>query len=175
MSHRGHSACHNEAVNIRPYQRSDLEQVIAVYGASIHSLAAPFYTAEQLDAWAPRNPHAGRWQQRLAALQTIIAEHDGILAGFASYELNGHLDLLFTHPTFARQGVATRLYRCVESALSAASVTRVFTKASLAARPFFERCGFQIDAEEIVECRGVQMRRYAMHKLIRAALVERFS
>lgn len=137
---------------------------MAVYTAAIHTLAAPFYTAEQLAAWAPANPDARRWQQRLAPLHTLVAEHNGVITGFAACEWNGHLDLLFTHPSFARQGVATRLYRRVESALRAAGVSRVFTEASLAARSFFERCGFQVDAEELVECRGAQLRRYAIHK-----------
>ncbi|MSU62556.1 MAG: GNAT family N-acetyltransferase [Pedosphaera sp.] len=148
----------------RPYEPSDLEQIIAVYGASIHSLAAPFYTAEQLAAWAPQNPDVNRWQQRLASLHTIIMEHDGIIAGFASYQLDGYLDFLFTHPAFARKGVATRLCRRVEAGLSAATVSRVFTKASLVARLFFERRGFLVDFEELVECGGVQLRRYEMHK-----------
>jgi putative acetyltransferase len=154
-------------VNERPYETSDLEQVMGVYRASIHSLAAPFYSAEQLAAWAPQNMDAGRWRQRLASVCTFIAEHDGVIAGFASYEHSGHLDLLFTHPAFARQGVATRLYRRVEAAMLAAGVSRAFTEASLAARPFFERCGFEVDCEELVEVRGAHLRRYAMHKEIR--------
>jgi putative acetyltransferase len=107
-------------------------------------------------------------RHRFGSFYTIVAEHDGFSAGFASYEYSGHLDLLFTHPTFARQGVAMRLYRRAESAMLAAGVSRVFTEASLAARPLFEHCGFEIDCEEIVECRGAQLRRYTMHKLIRA-------
>jgi putative acetyltransferase len=104
------------------------------------------------------------WERRLAALHTIIAEQDGVLAGFASYEDDGHLDFLFVHPAFARRGIATRLYLQVESALSAAQVTRVFTDASLAARPFFEHHGFKVDAEELIGRRGVQLRRFAMSK-----------
>jgi putative acetyltransferase len=151
-------------VNQRPYQPSDLSQVIEVYTASIRCLAAPFYTAEELAAWAPAVPDVVRWQQRLAPLHTIIAEHEGILAGFASYDHDGHLDLLYTHPDFARRSVATRLYFHVESALRTLGVWRVFTEASLAARPFFEHHGFELDTEELVECRGAHLRRFAMHK-----------
>ena len=156
-------------MNIRSFGLADLEQVIAVHGVSVHTLAAPFYTAEQLTAWAPQNPDVGLWRHRLASFHTIVAEHDGVVAGFVSYDLNGHLDLLYTHPAFARQGVATSLYRRVESALCAAGVSRVFTEASLAAQRFFEHCGFQTDVEELVDCGGVQLRRYVMHKQIRAA------
>jgi putative acetyltransferase len=155
------------SVNERPYETCDLEQVIGVYRASIHSLAAPFYNAVQLAAWAPEKMDAGRWRQRLASVHTIVAEHAGVIAGFASYEHDGHLDLLFTHPAYARQGIAMRLYGRVEAAMLAAGVSRAFTEASLAARPFFERCGFEIDCEQFAECRGAQLRRYAMHKQIR--------
>lgn len=148
----------------RPFEPRDLEQVMSVYREAIHSLAAPFYTAEELAAWAPRNQDVGRWRQRLDGLHTVVAEHDKVVAGFATYALDGHLDLLFTHPAFARQGVATGLYNRVESALRAARVSRVFTEGSLAARAFFERHGFSIDAEEFVECRGARLRRYIMHK-----------
>jgi len=153
-------------VNHRPYQVSDTERVITVFHSSIHSLAAPFYNAEQLTAWAPDEMDVARWQKRFASLHTIIAEHGGVIAGFVSYEDNGHLDLLFTHPDFARQGVATRLYKQAEAAMLVAGASRVFAEASLAARTFFESCGFEIDHEEEIECRGVPLRRFAMQKQI---------
>ena len=112
-------------------------------------------------------PDAARWQERLAPLDTIVAESDGILAGFVSYTQEGYLDFLFTHPAFARRGIATSLYQRVEAALRAVSVPKVTSHVSLAARPFFERHGFQVDAEERVECRGVYLRRFAMHKQLR--------
>jgi putative acetyltransferase len=151
-------------VNVRPYEPSDLPRVIETYTASIHSLAASFYSPEQIAAWAPPGPDTGRWQERLAPLHTIVAEEDRVLAGFASYTHEGYLDFLFTHPTFARRGVATRLYHHVESTLRSAACPRVVTHASLAARPFFDHHGFQVDAEECVECRGSYLRRFAMHK-----------
>jgi len=151
-------------MNIRPYDSRDLPHIAEIYTASIHSLAAPYYSPEQLTAWAPANVDLARWRQRLAALQTIVAEDDGVLAGFASWKSDGYLDLLFTHPKFARRGVASRLYLQIETSLREAPVSRIFTHASLAARPFFERQGFQIEADESVECRGQHLRRFRMHK-----------
>lgn len=134
------------------------------YTASIRALAAAYYSPEQVAAWAPVPPDPTLWQERLAQLQTIVAESDGVLAGFASYTHAGYLDFLFTHPAFARRGVASKLYRCVESTLRAAGVPGITAHVSLAARPFFDRHGFKLDAEECVECRGAYLRRFAMHK-----------
>ena len=154
-------------MNERPYESTDLANVIEIYTASIRVLAAPYYSPDQIAACAPVPPDAARWQERLSHLHTIVAESDGGLAGFASYTHDGYLDFLFTHPTFARRGVATRLYQRVESALRTVSAPRVTTHASLAARSFFDRHGFQLDAEEWIECRGAYLRRLAMHKQLR--------
>jgi len=151
----------------RPYESTDLPSVMEIYTASIRSLAAPYYSPEQIAAWAPVPPDAAHWQERLSHLHTIVAESDGGLAGFASYTHDGYLDFLFTHPAFARRGVATRLYQRVELALRTVRAPRVTTHASLAARPFFDRHGFQLDAEEWIECRGAYLRRFAMHKQLR--------
>jgi putative acetyltransferase len=153
----------------RTYQPADLSQIMTIYRDAIHTLAAPFYDKEQLDAWAPQDQKVSRWEERMAKVRTIVSEEGGLIAGFASYDLAGHLDLLFVHPKFARQGVATRLCAAVEHEMRTAEVSRIFTEASLAARAFFERIGFRVVAEESVECRGAYLRRYAMDKQIESA------
>src|SRR5258707_5805497 len=112
-------------MNERPYESADLTSVIETYTASIRLLAAPYYTPEQIAAWAPIPSDAARWQERLAHLHTIVAESDGLLVGFASYTLDGYLDFLFTHPAFARHGVASSLYHRVESVLRAVNTPKV--------------------------------------------------
>jgi putative acetyltransferase len=154
-------------VNVRPYESADLAGIIETYTASIHGLAAAYYSPEQIAAWAPVPPDPRRWEERLAALHTVVAESDGVFAGFASYTNDGYLDFLFTHPNYARRGVASSLYQKIESALRLLAVARVTTHASLAARSFFDHQSFTMDAEECVACRGVLLRRFAMHKLLR--------
>ena len=151
-------------MNVRPYESTDLHNVIETYTASIRSLAVCYYSPEQIAAWAPVPPDATRWQEHLAHLHTIVAELDGVFAGFASYTDAGYLDFLFTQPEFARRGVASTLYQRVESALLAFGASSVTAHVSLAARSFFDRHGFQLDTDEFVECRGAYLRRFAMHK-----------
>jgi putative acetyltransferase len=153
-------------VQLRPYEPADLPGVIEIYTTSIRSLAASYYSPEQIAAWAPLSADPVRWRKRLAPLHIILAEIDGVLAGFASYTDAAYLDHLFTHPCFARRGVATGLYQYVEQALRVAGATKVTTLASLAGRPFFDRQGFKVDREENVECRGAYLRRFAMHKTL---------
>jgi putative acetyltransferase len=156
-------------VIFRGYKPSDLAQLVEVYTKSVHDLAAPFYTLKQLEAWAPSSPDLDQWQRRLDQLRIIVAEENGIMAGFISYQLDGYIFQLYTHPVFARRAVASRLYLQAESELRSSGVVRVFTEASLVARTLFERHGFQVDREECVERRGEVFRRFVMHKSLAPA------
>ena len=156
-------------MNARPYESADLRKVIETYTASIHQLAAAYYSREQIEAWAPVEADLTRWEERLATLHTVVVESGAGVAGFASYNDDGYLDLLFTHPGCARRGVARSLLQRIESELQRRGIIRVMTHSSLAARPFFDQQGFVVDAEECVECRGVMLRRFAMHKLLHTA------
>ena len=153
-------------VDIRPYGAEDLAALVALFTASVHELAAPHYTPEELDAWAPRQPELAPWHERLRSLETVVATHREALAGFVSYAPNGHIDLLYTSPAYARRGVASALYRCAEEALAAMGATEISTEASLVARPFFEHVGLVVTGEDIVLLRGHPFRRYAMRKAL---------
>lgn len=154
-------------MQIREALESDLEALMTVFTAAVHALAGGAYTAEQCAAWAPIPPDADRWRHRLSALNVLLACEGEQVAGFIGYARSGHVDLLFTAPQFARRGVAATLFgaACADMLLSGAQ--RLSTEASLAARPFFERQGFAVVAEEDVLRQGVALRRFWMTRDLR--------
>lgn len=162
---------------IRPYTHADLAAVAQLFTDAIHGLAVSHYDAVQRTAWAPRPPDLGLWENRLKPIQVLIAQDEvqeagggaGKLLGFIGYENNGHIDLMFTSPTAARRGIASRLLGQAESALRALHVQTLFTEASLLGRPFFERQGFSVKEEQHIELRGAQFRRFAMVKALSSA------
>lgn len=153
-------------LEIRPYGESDLEALVLLFTESVHSLAAAQYGKAQLETWAPRPPDLATWARRFAAVNTLVADVDGICAGFISYEKNGHIDLLYTSPAHSRQGIASALYRHAETALISHGATEIFTEASLVARPFFRRHGFRVSEEQLVRREGMTFRRFGMRKAI---------
>ena len=163
------AAASNFIVKLQPYKSSDLESVAHLFTASIHGLAIGHYDATQRAAWAPQPPDLSEWNERLNGLHTVVAEDDdNELAGFLSYAMNGYIGLLYVSPRYPRRGVASLLYREIESTLLFAGVEVLFTEASVMACPFFHRQGFLIAEEKIVKRRGVIFRRYAMRKSIKA-------
>jgi putative acetyltransferase len=154
-------------MRIRPFQPDDLESVAALFTAAVHTLAAPYYSTAQLTAWAPIPPDPEWWRRRLTDPQTLVMEECGRLSGFVSFTSGGYLDMLFTHPDFARRGIARQLYLKAESIMVSSGARLITTHASLAARDFFESVGFHTGQEEVVECRGSWLRRFAMSKIPR--------
>jgi putative acetyltransferase len=153
---------------IRPYTPSDLAAVAQIYTDAIHGLAASHYDAVQLAAWAPRPPDLSVWDARLKPIEVLVVQDDaestGALLGFIGYEKDGHIDLMFTSPLAARRGVASQLLSRAEAALRKLGVQKLFTEASLVGRPFFERQGYEVQEEQLVERRGALIRRFAMAK-----------
>jgi putative acetyltransferase len=152
---------------IRPYAYADLSAVAQLFTDAVHGLAASHYDEAQRAAWAPRPPDLDYWQTRLSSLEVLVAQDtkdSAALLGFVGYERDGHIDLMFTSPTAARRGIASRLLGQAVAALRALDVKELFTEASLVGRPFFERQGFTVKEEQHIELRGAQFRRFAMVK-----------
>jgi putative acetyltransferase len=155
----------NLDMNLREYTEADLAAIASLFTASVHELGAPHYDISQREAWAPIPPDLETWATRLAKLHTLLASEGSELAGFISYELNGHIEFLYTGPVFERRGVASLLYQHVQNALSG---IELFTEASLIAKPFFLRQGFHVLEEQRVIRRGIAFRRFAMRKAVLA-------
>jgi len=156
------------SITIRKYRIQDLSPVVRLFTDSVHELTAGAYDETQRYAWASRTPHLDTWRERLESLETLVAEEGSDLAGFISYEKDGHIDLVFTAPNYARRGIASALYHEAEQQLKELGVTELKTEASVVARPFFERHSFEVVDEQRVTVRGAQFLRYLMRKKLDA-------
>jgi TPR repeat protein/GNAT superfamily N-acetyltransferase len=153
-------------LHLRHYEAKDLAAVANVFTDAVHGLAGTHYGPSQRAAWAPKPPDLSIWATRLQGLTTLLAESDRGLAGFLSFEANGHIDLLFTAPRYARHGVASALYAHAEATLRKAGVAELFTEASMVSRPFFEKHGYRVEEEQVVVRNGVKLTRFAMRKVL---------
>ena len=104
------------------------------------------------------------------AHHTIVAEEDGVIAGFGDMDDTGYLDRLYVHKDFQRQGIAAAICDRLEAALSPElSPVRFTTHASITAKPFFEKRGYRIVKEQTVERLGIRLTNYVMEKTCRKA------
>lgn len=149
-------------LSIRPYKPSDLSAVMDIYRRSVHEVACRDYSQEQLAAWVPTELDMQAWSERLAEGGVFVEQRDEKLTGFIRVDARGHVDLLFVHPDFQRQGIALRLFQAAHSWAIESGITRLTSDVSLTARPFFERVGFRLLTPQIVERNGVELNNFRM-------------
>ena len=94
----------------------------------------------------------------------IAGEEIGQIVGFSDLEPDGHIDMLFVHADHQGKGVARALLDHILARAHEQGIDRLFTEASITARQFFERSGFEVIKSQDVELRGQTFRNYRMVK-----------
>nr|WP_258329592.1 GNAT family N-acetyltransferase [Citrobacter farmeri] len=141
-------------MSIRKYKERDFLALCEIFLRAVKETARRDYSAQQVAAWAQIDE--ATWRQKLATSEVHVAVVDEQPVGFISV-IGNHIDLLFVAPEFNGQGVAGRL---LKPWIARGKVLTV--DASITAKPFFERQGFQVVAQQKVECRGEWFINYRM-------------
>ncbi|ETW93771.1 MAG: hypothetical protein ETSY1_37785 [Candidatus Entotheonella factor] len=149
-------------MRIRNYQPSDAREIADLFHDTIHAIGAEYYSKEQTEAWAPTPPDYGHWQRRLDRKQPFVAEIDQKIVGFIELDPDGHIDCMYTHKDYQRQGIASQLYDHLQRIAHQQGIQRLYVEASKLARPFFEARGFRLVKENTIERRGQQLINYSM-------------
>lgn len=94
--------------------------------------------------WASCGNDIEHWSELLKEQHYIVAENEtGMIVGFASVNDYGYMNALFVHKNFQRNGIATSLYKCVETYARETGVEALTSEVSITAKPFFENKGFK--------------------------------
>lgn len=149
------------------YHDDDLEEILQLFYETVHSVNAQDYSQAQLEAWAPlamQPVSVAAWQQSLKNNKTYIARAHHQIVGFGDMTIEGYLDRLYVHKDFQGQGIASALVDLLEADAKKLGLTHISTDASLTARPFFERKGYQIMQTQTVERQGISLMNVSMVK-----------
>ena len=156
-------------MKVREATRADARQIVAIFHDTIHTVNKKDYTTEQVNAWSPAVPDADEWAERkFHNRTTFVADDDGTIVGFGELEDNGHVDCFYCHRACQRRGVGSAILRRIEDKARTLRLTRLFTEASVTARPFFETRGFAVAKRQSVICRGVELANFVMEKTLTA-------
>ncbi|MBO1752090.1 GNAT family N-acetyltransferase [Actinotalea sp. BY-33] len=147
---------------IRDYAETDAATTLDVFERAITTTGRARYTQEQVEAWLGAPRELARWGAERLEVRTFVAEHDGVLAGFADLEEGGYVNRLFVDPRFGRRGVAHALLDHVRAAAVLDGLPELTTHSSLVARPVFERAGFRVVHDEVVRRGDVTLQRFFM-------------
>ena len=155
-------------MKIRAYRREDIKAIAELFYNTVHTINAADYTEEQLDVWADGNIDLSAWDRSFQEHRTLVAvmpsdkgDETEQIVGFADMDSTGYLDRLYVHKDFQRNGIASALCDRLEQTADVAEFT---THASVTAKPFFEKRGYQVVQEQQVERKGILLTNYVMKK-----------
>ncbi len=153
-------------MNIRGYRETDAQETLDIFLSAVNETAAAHYSTEQIAAWSrPEERELGTWNSARSR-DTFVATISTQLVGFSDVSDDGYIDMMFVAPKFGRRGVASALLAHISGIAKAAGITELSTDASITARPFFERHGFAVVAEQRPITHGIEMINFRMTRKI---------
>ncbi len=155
-----------ERFSIKVYDPGDAQATIDIFLRAIREIASRDYNPAQIAAWA-KIDDTQVWGQYRASRPTWLAMDGPTPIGFTDLKADGCLDMMFVDPDYQGRGVASLLLATVEQAARKQGLSRIFTEASLTARPFFERNGFLVVTTQQVQKRGQTFINFLMEKSLR--------
>jgi len=153
-------------ITLRPYRPDDAPALLALFRDTIRRVNSRDYSPAQIAAWASDDIDTVRWFGRFAGRFVAVAEEAGRPVGFAELEADGHLDRVYVSADHQRRGIGRLLLAAVVAEARRVGLARLFTEASVTARPFFENQGFVVLAPQVVTCRGVEFVNYRMERVL---------
>lgn len=147
---------------LRTYQPQDCKQMAELFYNTVHAICNLDYTKEQLDVWATGSVDVEYWNQSFLKHYTYVALEHHTIIGFGDIDQTGYLDRLYVHKDFQRMGVASAICHQLEQTVQG----KITTQASITAKPFFEKRGYRIVKEQLVERQGILLKNYVMEKIV---------
>ncbi|GGD43250.1 acetyltransferase [Emticicia aquatilis] len=130
---------------IRKATIADNQAITQLFYETITSINVKDYDAQQIETWASSAENKDFWQEQIEKQHFIIVENDEYLLGFASLTTDGYLDFMYVHKNHQKQGIAGALLENILNEANRLNLTKIWTDASITARPFFLNKGFVIE------------------------------
>lgn len=153
-------------MKIRPYKTEDCKEMIKLFYETVHSVNSRDYNESQLNVWAPEEIDVIEWDKSFSRQYTIVVEKNGIIIGFGNINNNGYFDKLFVHKDYQGQGIAKIIADELEKYAYNNKINIITVEASITARPFFEKRGYQIVRQQEVERKGQYLTNFMMKKVL---------
>ncbi|MGU3376256.1 GNAT family N-acetyltransferase [Chryseobacterium sp. M5A1_1a] len=156
----------NPDIFIRKGNKEDLPEMLLLFQNTISSICKDDYNEEQLEAWKSGAGHKERWENVIRDQIILVATSKHQIVGFCSLDKGNYIDLLFVHKEYQHQGIASLLYHLIEKEAVIQNKKHLTADVSKTAKPFFEKAGFEVIREQIVNIKGIDLTNYKMEKTL---------
>ncbi len=91
-------------------------------------------------------------------------ETNRTIVGFGDIDDTGYFNRLYIHKDYQRQGVATKIAQEVEKYAQIKAIKVITTEASITAKGFFEKRGYQVISQQSVKRGNQELINFMMKK-----------
>ena len=151
---------------LREFTPADSDACLTLFREAVHRVNCRDYSPDQIDAWAPVDIDREQWTRRFHERIAYVAVLADRVVGFADMSTEGHLDRLFVSADHQRQGIARQMMQMLIDRATEIGIGAMTSDVSITAKPFFLASGFEVVAEQSVECRGLMMTNFRMQRAI---------
>ncbi|WP_242841328.1 GNAT family N-acetyltransferase [Lachnoclostridium phytofermentans] len=152
----------SRAIQLRPYQPVDCKEISELFYQTVHHINVKDYSLEQRMVWANGKVNLKEWNDSFLNHYTLVATDGSSILGFSDIDATGYLDRLYIHKDYQGLGIATRLCDALEAQAFTNGSKEITTHASITAKPFFLKRGYQVVKEQQVIRGGVSLTNYVM-------------
>lgn len=146
---------------------SDLEEMQKMYIETIKSVCKNDYNTAQIEAWISGVKNTERWIAVIETQFVLLAIIKNQIAGFGTLKDGNYIDFFYIHKDFQRQGIADKLLTELELEAQKQYSKIITSDISITAKPFFEKKGFIVKAEQKNIRLDVELINYKMEKQLK--------
>ena len=153
-------------VTIRKFQKGDESNLRDIFFNTVRHVNIKDYSAFQVKAWAPDDYDQSEWYKRISAINPFVAILDSEIVGYADVQDDGYIDHFFCHREHQGEGIGKALMQKLILTGQQNGNSRLYSHASITAKPFFEYFGFQMIKPQQVKIRDQVLTNYIMEKIV---------
>lgn len=146
---------------------SDLNEMQQLYIETIQSVCKNDYNKAQIEAWISGVKNTERWIAVIETQFVLLAIIKNQIAGFGTLKDGNYIDFFYIHRDFQRQGIADKILNELEIEARKHHSKIITSDISITAKPFFEKKGFIVKAEQKNIRLGVELINYKMEKQLK--------
>ncbi|MGA9762973.1 MAG: GNAT family N-acetyltransferase [Gaiellaceae bacterium] len=152
-----------EKPQVRRYREDDLDEVCELVRETIETSYASVYSSRVIEFFHQYHERAVVIADA-ASGHTVVVHSDGKLIATGT-RIGTNVRRVFVHPTWQRRGIGQTIMAELQAGALAAGVERLDLSASLPAKDFYLRLGYEIVTEEDYEVApGQHLEYYEMAK-----------
>ncbi|MCQ4638213.1 GNAT family N-acetyltransferase [Anaerovorax odorimutans] len=151
-------------MKLRRFRADDLQEIARLFSGTISSVNKKDYSQEQIKAWSGRCDRLLQNRQQFMDTYTIVAAEENRIVGYGNIDDTGYLDQLFVHKDYQRKKIATAICDELERHVYTKGIEAITVHASITARTFFEKRGYETISKQEAELDEIKLTNYLMKK-----------